>query len=195
MTAKAPHERRAFSRALDIKRVPEGGLDMKVTATEPERVGLAAELGLPAIAALQGTFEIGRIAGGRFRVEGRVEATVTQTCVVTLDPFESTVEQPVDLTFAPARTPRDAEGGARHARAAPHRGAVGTVGDVDADDPPDPMYDETIDLGVVASEFLALALDPYPKKPGVQFDEVTVGDDDAPKPSAFAALERLRARS
>jgi hypothetical protein len=38
------------------------------------------------------------------------------------------------------------------------------------DDPPEPIVDGIIDLGAVTLEFLALALDPYPRKPGVSFD-------------------------
>ena len=193
MTARIPDERRAFSRPLETKRVPEGGLDMTVTANDAERAGVAAELGLLHVAALEGTFEVERRSGGRFQVLGQVEATVTQTCVVTLEPFESTLEQPVDVTFAPAQ--RDHDGAGRSNRSAAKRMVIGGAGEHDPDDPPDPMYDDTIDLGVVASEFLALALDPYPRKPGVSFDELTIGEDAAPKPSAFAALERLKERS
>ena len=36
-------------------------------------------------------------------------------------------------------------------------------------DPPTRSSTDTIDLGVVALEFLTLALDFYPKKPGVAF--------------------------
>ena len=39
------------------------------------------------------------------------------------------------------------------------------------EEPPEPIVDGTIDLGGVTLEFLALALDPYPRKPGVEFTE------------------------
>ena len=39
-----------------------------------------------------------------------------------------------------------------------------------------------------------LALDPYPRKPGVAFDGA-VGGDDAPEPTAFAGLAHLKDRS
>ena len=37
-------------------------------------------------------------------------------------------------------------------------------------EPPDEIVNGKIDLGAVAAEFLALGLDPYPRKPGVDFD-------------------------
>ena len=40
---------------------------------------------------------------------------------------------------------------------------------LDGEDAPDPIVDGKIDLGALAAEFLALGLDPYPRKPGVAF--------------------------
>ena len=52
-----------------------------------------------------------------------------------------------------------------------------------------------IDLGAIALEFLTLALDLYPKRPGVHFTDVLIGEEREPEPSSFAALERLKDRS
>ena len=40
---------------------------------------------------------------------------------------------------------------------------------VAADDAPEPLVGGVVDLGVVATEFLALGIDPYPRKSGVEF--------------------------
>lgn len=199
MKVRDPVHLRPLSRQVDVKRLPEGGLEQDITAKPDECAALAADLDLPAVSALTGHFVIARRAGGRFEVSGEIKATVTQVCVVTLDAFESTVEQPVELTFAAAtEAPRDRAGRASRSTefANPPR-ATGTIlsdGQAEAEDPPDPLFDDTIDLGVIASEFLALALDPYPKKPGVHFEDTMVGEKDA-QPSPFAALERLKERS
>jgi hypothetical protein len=58
-------------------------------------------------------------------------------------------------------------------------------------DPPDPIVNGRIDLGALASEFLALGLDPYPRKPGVEFKSLTEDADDA-RPSPFAVLGKLK---
>ncbi|MGB7126998.1 MAG: DUF177 domain-containing protein, partial [Methylovirgula sp.] len=50
-----------------------------------------------------------------------------------------------------------------------------------------------IDVGALAAEFLALGLDPYPKKPGVEFTPVTVPEESAGRP--FDALKKLTDRS
>ncbi len=169
-----------LSRPLRVRDVPEAGLLRAIDATPAECLAVAREFKLPAVAALHADLRVVAQAAGRFAVTGTVEAAVTQVCVVTLDPFESTLRQDVAVTFAQpvART-----------------GASAADLDFDVlDDAPDPVMDNTIDLGHVAVEFLALACDPYPRKPGVHFDDVMIGEEEA-DPSPFAALGRLKDRS
>jgi hypothetical protein len=58
------------------------------------------------------------------------------------------------------------------------------------DDPPDTIIDGKIDLGALAAEFMALGLDPYPRKPGVAFAEIV--DDEVIEESPFAQLAGLK---
>ena len=58
-------------------------------------------------------------------------------------------------------------------------------------DPPEPLTGNILDLGQLATEFLVLGIDPYPRKSGVEFAPVQVGQD-ATKP--FAALADLKKR-
>ena len=64
--------------------------------------------------------------------------------------------------------------------------------DLEAEDPPDPLVGDHIDLGAVAREFVALGLDPYPRKPGVVF----AYEEDAPgEESPFARLAALKPKT
>ena len=155
-----------LSRPIRVTDLPAEGTDITIEATPEEREALARDFKLPAIHAVTGTF---RLTGtrSRVRVSGHVNATVSQICVVTLDPFESQIREEVDVAFA-----------ARDAASMPQ-----------GEDPPDEIVDGTIDLGAVTAEFLALGLDPYPRKPGVDF--AFEGGDERPE-SPFAALERLK---
>jgi hypothetical protein len=101
-------------------------------------------------------------------VTGTVEAVVTQICTVSLEPFEGPVREPVEVVF----TDTDQLAG------------------TDAEDVevPDPLIGGRIDFGALTAEFLALGLDPYPRKPGIAFEPVVVGEDAGP----FDALRRLR---
>ena len=60
--------------------------------------------------------------------------------------------------------------------------------DAEGDDPPETFEGDTIDLAEVWMEFLALAIDPFPRAPGAELPETA----DDPKPSPFAALAALR---
>jgi hypothetical protein len=51
------------------------------------------------------------------------------------------------------------------------------------------MVDGTADLGAVATEFLLLGIDPYPRKPGAVF---ALPDEDATGDGPFAVLAKLR---
>lgn len=184
-----------FARPFDVRSLKGEARRTEVTATPEECVAVAEAVALPGVAALEASFRLTPRAGGRVELDGRVKARVTQICVVSLEPFETAVEQPVELSFAPAADP------VPEPRGRGGRGEVEVVvpapvgGNDDQEDPPDPILDDTIDLGAVAVEFMVLGLDPYPRKPGVHFDDMVVGEKDAPAPSAFAVLARLKDRS
>lgn len=183
--ARPPEQRLApprgpLSRPLRIREVPETGLARAIDATEAECKAIAADLGLPALALLHADLRVATRPGGRFDVAGTVRAVATQVCVVTLEAFESTLSQEVAISFAQPSSTRPL-------------GQAQAI-DVDLDvleDAPDPLIDNTIDLGAVALEFLVLACDPYPKKPGVHFKDVLIGEEED-EPSPFAALGRLK---
>ncbi len=44
------------------------------------------------------------------------------------------------------------------------------------DEPPEPLVDGKIDLGAIATEFLLLGIDPYPRKAGAEFAPVKTDD-------------------
>ena len=114
---------------------------------------------------------------GGARVTGAVHGELTQICVVSLEPFPATVDEDVDVRFAP-QTAADS-GVARRTEEAQ------TFSLADEDEP-DPVIDGKIDLGALAAEFFALGLDPYPRKPGAVFDEERTNSE--PTESPFAAL-------
>lgn len=172
MTAR-PSGTPPLSRPLRVDTIPGNGLETVVEATAEERAALAREFGLPGIDVLTGRFAVQR-RGRTVHVDGKVSASLMQTCVVTLEPFAAKVDEDVSLEFTddPLKlNPVDEAG--------EHEAPV---------DAPDPIVDGRIDLGTVTSEFLALGLDPYPRKPGADF----AWDEGAKEPSPFAALEALK---
>lgn len=164
-----------LSRPVDVRRLPGDGETVTIDAGAAEREALARELGIPAIERLEAAVTVTPARGGA-RVRGRVSATVVQTCVVSLDPFEATVEEDIDVRFRRQKAP-----------------APGAEIDLDAvaEDGPEPLEGDIIDVGALVAEHLALGLDLYPRKPGVTFEDIVEASEDEARPSPFAGLAGL----
>jgi len=171
-------EEKPLSRVVRVDAIPREGQVIAIEAVPAEREKLASFYQLPEIAALTATLRVEPWGRGGAHVTGAVHGEVTQTCVVSLDPFPAIVDEEVDVRFAPDQ--------AANSRSAATKDPQ-TFSLVDEDEP-DPVIDGTIDLGALAAEFLALGLDPYPRKPGVVFQE----ERTAPKPTdtPFAELAK-----
>ena len=170
--------RSPWSVPVAVDDIPETGLHLEIDAPEPLRAELAALAGLRELGRLSAVFDLTRRGAG-VRVTGNVSARVGQTCVVTLEPVESDIDEPVDLRFAPQAV---APASAKSETVAAH---------TSDEDPPEPLFGDELDLGAIATEFLLLGIDPYPRKPGAEFAPVKA-DDASAKP--FAALEALKKR-
>jgi uncharacterized metal-binding protein YceD (DUF177 family) len=175
--ANQPKPERPWSVPISIHEIPEGGRHLELAVDETARAAIAKAVDLPAVLRLEATFDVTRHGSGGLHVAGRVSATVEQVCVVTLEPLQNEIEEAVELTFVPA--PAAGEGARKR------------VLDVASDDEVEiePLVNDTVDLGAVATEFLLLGIDPYPRKPEAVF-QPPAAEDDAEHP--FAALASLR---
>ncbi len=99
---------------------------------------------------------------------GALLAKLTQSCVISLDPFDVTLREEFEVHFV--LEGRETE-------------------DDDPDAPDQLTYDGvTLDIGEATVEQLALTLDPYPRKPNAVL--TVPGAEEGG--SAFAALAKLR---
>jgi uncharacterized metal-binding protein YceD (DUF177 family) len=175
-----------FSRTVAADGVGEDGLNVRFAASPEECAELAGLDDLVALRDLAVEAQLTRRGREGVTARGRVTATVVQTCVVTLEPFETQIDEPFEIAFAP-----EAEAKAAYEAAMAELEAASDKARLLAEqpDPPDPIVDGRIDLGALACEFLALALDPHPRKPGVEFPGHC---EDEERPSPFAALAKLK---
>lgn len=151
-----------------VEDIPVTGLHMEIEAPAAVRAELAKLAAVRELPQLSATFDLARQGAG-VQVSGKVSARVGQTCVVTLDPIESTLEEAVDVEFAPSVAEPAKTG----------------------EEPPEPLIGGKVDLGALATEFLLLGIDPYPRKAGAEFAPPKV-EDGGEHP--FAALETLKKR-
>ncbi len=148
------------------------------TATPDERHRCAQALELLDCSHLAASYEIVPIGEGRYRVAGRFQADVVQSCVVTLEPVAAHIEDVFDVEFWPA-VPQERES----------EREIEVLSGVD----PEPIGPAGIDIGRIVYEYLSAALDPYPRKEGAQFQWQEPAGEDAGS-GAFAPLAALKKR-
>lgn len=175
-----------FSHVVQVDRVGPEGILLQLSANPAQREAIARQLMIPAVLHLTAQVRVvpDPAQEGHFLLKGQFEAEVEQTCVVSLEPVRQRVGESFLRRFA---TSVSMESGTD-----PGEDDEEWI-DPEADDPPDPLPDGTVDAGEVVVEALALALDPYPRKPGAGLPEGYRPDpsEDA-KISPFAVLAKLK---
>jgi hypothetical protein len=176
MSASGP----AWNVPVRVEEISVTGQHFALTADPATRAGLARAAGLLELPRLEATFAVTRRGRYGVHVAGTVCATVRQTCVVTLEPVESEIEEAVDLTFLE----KSGRSGASAQSPADEEVPPGV------EDPSEPLVDGTVDLGAIATEFLMLGIDPYPRKPGALFAAPASKEDHAHPFDALAVLKK-----
>ena len=149
-----------MARPFAVARIGAGA-SFVVEARPAECQALARRMGLEAVLGLTCRFALRRGEADSVAADGALRARVRQICVVSLEPFEAEVADDFSLRFVPEGQESDG---------------------LDLE-----SADEVLDLGEAAAEQLALALDPFPRKPGAALAAAPAGDDGNP----FSALSRL----
>ncbi len=168
-----------FSRPFAWDRVQPRGTPVTFEASPSECEAIAGALGILKVLSASAEFTVSPFRKTGFKVIGEVRAEVEQACVVTLEPVPESINEIVDLRFLP-------------------EDEIDPVSeeievDIDAEDPPEPITGSTVDLGVLATEFVAVGLDPYPRKPGVEFTPLIEDDGSEDEGgSPFAGLSALK---
>lgn len=170
-----------FSRPVAAEALAAGAA-FRDAASPSECAALARRFGVEAVWAFSFQIEAAPWGPGGLRLRGRAEARLTQTCVVSLEPLEKVVSEPVERFLAPANRLAEAQ----------------ALLDPDLDEAPEPLGGP-VDLGEIAAETVALAIDPYPRAPGAAFEGarsappgVAPLTDEQARP--FAALAALKVR-
>lgn len=159
----------------EITEIPERALKRSRTASDSERIALSRALDLLSCDALEATYQITLVAGGGYRLEGGIDAAVTQACVVSLEPVAGRIAESFSVEFQ------------REVQEDVATGDVPILAAVEVE----PLENERIDVGRIVYETLSAGLDPYPRKDGVAFGWTdTKAAEGAANP--FAVLKKLK---
>lgn len=164
-----------WSVPVRLSEVQRGAHTHRLVADEAARARIAKLLDLPSLSRLEGEVTVTPWLDGA-EVAGRWSADLQQLCGVTAEPFDAAPSGDFQVRVVPPDS-----------RAAPSPEAEVSL-EPDAEDPPDVLEGELIDLGAYLVEHLALELDPFPRAPGVEWEP----PEAEPEPSPFAALAKLK---
>lgn len=166
----------SWRETVTISDLPPQGKEYELVPDVTVRAELAELAGVLAVPKLIAKLNVRPQGKAGVEVEGLLQATVRQNCIVTLEPFDNYIEEKISLIFEPEQ-------------AIAARGPVSE--EVVGEDPPEPIVGGAIDLAAVVAEFLTLSVDPYPRKPGAEF-KAPADEDGAKEGSPFAALAKLK---
>ncbi|RWE30585.1 MAG: DUF177 domain-containing protein [Mesorhizobium sp.] len=157
----------------NVARLPQKGLPVVIEADPAQRAALAEAHGLLSVEAYRAELLVTSWKRNGVKVGGRVEADITQACIVTLDPVQAHIDEPVEALLLPEDSKLGRQG---------FDGGGEILLDADGPDSPETFSGDTIDVGALAEQFFGLAIDPYPRKPGASLD---AGDDTGSAENEF----------
>lgn len=166
----------------NLGRLGNAGDTVSFSADPAQRTAIAAWSGVLSVENFSVTVELKKLGPNRFGLEFLVSADVTQACVVTLEPVPARLERRFvrELQFA----------GQTRRRPDPAESGPDLVLDSAEDEGPEEIESLHYDLAGPALEEYVLALEPYPRRPGVEF-QAPVEGSGAPE-SPFAVLKGLK---
>ncbi|TPK46851.1 DUF177 domain-containing protein [Mesorhizobium sp. B2-5-4] len=157
----------------NVARLPQKGLPVVIEADPAQRAALAEAHGLLSVEAYRAELLVTSWKRNGVKVSGRVEADITQACIVTLDPVQAHIDEPVEALLLPEDSKLGRQG---------FESAGEILLDADGPDSPETFSGDTIDVGALAEQFFGLAIDPYPRKPGASLG---AGDDTGSAENEF----------
>lgn len=158
---------------------------MTIGADEKEREGLAKLWKIVGVTSLKADLKLVRWKRDGIRVSGTFVGELVQTCVVSLKPISTKIEDEFVTHCVPETSKLARQDNLQNGE---------LIIDVDGPDIPDTFSGNAIDIAAIVSEFAAMAIDPYPRDPEAEIDEkfqIGNNEDDA-APSPFAALAAIK---
>jgi len=171
-----------LSHSYNLARLGNAGDEVLFSADEAERAALAKWAGILSVEKLAVRVQIKKLEPNRFGLVFFLDADVTQSCVVSLEQVAAHIDHSFsrELVFV---------GPTRRDQAKPESETVLDF-KLEGEEGPEEITSLHLDLAVPALEEFVLSLDPYPRRPGVEFSPKK-GESDPPE-SPFAVLKGLK---
>lgn len=167
-----------FSRLYNLNRLGHAGDEVSFRITEEEGTGLARFADISQVSLFAARIALKKTAPNHFHLDFVLEADIVQACVVSLADVPAHIDRRFtrDLHFNPAlKRPKE---------------PVLEEDLLQEDDKPEEIDSLHYDLAAPLIEEFVLAIDPYPRAPGVEFEAPREAGDTPENP--FAVLKGLK---
>jgi hypothetical protein len=166
-----------LQRICDLGALSDAGYETAIVASGPELARLAEWEAVEAVNRFEGQVTLKRLSRNRFLYNAELKTEIVQNCVVTLEPLTTSISRSFARTlhYAPVR--------------AGERVAEVSLAAAD-DEAPEEIESLRFDLSGPLLEEFSLAIDPYPRKSGVEFEPPA--DESEADGGPFAALKSLK---
>jgi uncharacterized metal-binding protein YceD (DUF177 family) len=162
-----------FSRILSVARLSPKGVEEYLEAKPAERKALAKRFDIVEVKSLKAFLTLIPKPQEVIDVTGKIEVTIVQNCVVTLEPLVNRMELEINLTFVPEE--QNDKGG-------------GEAVIDDLSDEIEVFSGGKIDIGEMVAQQVGVNIDPYPRKPNAVLPVTEFGALSEKKPQPFAKL-------
>lgn len=174
-----------FEYEYDLGGIGRNGVELTLEADAEARARIAKWAEIAALESFGATVNLRKHAANRFSLDADLTADVVQECVVTLAPVRSRIELHVHRELHLAH----------HVRLRPNEVIPLGAGAGD-DEVPEEIDSPHYDVAGPLLEEFTLALDPYPRAPGVEFEPPPGAADAEPtRENPFAVLKSLKNRA
>ena len=163
-----------FGHRVPLDRIVDGER-IELVADDAERAAIAKRLGLQSLERLNAHATLRR-ESAKVRAEGRIRASLEQSCIATGEPVPEHVDEAFEIIFLP----EPGEG---------HRDEEVELASEDCDAA---FYEGgAIDLGMAIADTLALSINPYPRSAGAEDALREAGVISESEAGPFAGLAKL----
>jgi uncharacterized metal-binding protein YceD (DUF177 family) len=173
-----------FSHSYNLARLGQAGDEIVLTPDADQRAAIAAWSEVLSLERFEARFRLSTTAPTQFKLDCELTVEVTQACVVTLEPVPARIEH---------RFSRELHFTGQSRRKTGSESLGDLVIGAEEDEGPETIESLHYDLAGPALEEYVLALEPYPRCPGVEFAPKSTDSERPTNP--FAVLKGLKSPS
>ncbi len=189
-SAKLPEA--AWSLMVRAEDVPQAGKKMDISPDADTRKALAKQLDILELKDLKATLSLSRNIAHIVHIKGELKAKVKQACVITLEPVETNLTDEFEAWYADENQAVSFKKAQYEAQS---KKELMDVPMLDESEDPEPMVNGAVDVADLVTQYLSLAIPPYPTKEGITYSVQVEEPKEAKNPlklNPFAALKDWR---